>query len=221
MLNKIANIDSAKGYKSTKRQASAGAYERYLHNFAENKEIHGDSVEFSPAAVFLASVNWKLAEISYPSENEIAMDFYIDDIHFFINLDFTTFYKTIYQKVTLNKVVNGLEGKQKQTVSLLVAKPPIRIFEKYAKFSVDGIQTMFKRIKKMRLFGQINRYETFTISMLTDGIEDEIYKDFTNIFNVIYSFISKLGKFGINKTVQVPQNENEKIIFEKITVNNV
>lgn len=73
----------------------------------------------------------------------------------------------------------------------------------------------------MKLFGQINRYETFTISMLTDGIEDEIYKDFTNIFNVIYSFISKLGKFGINKTVQVPQNENEKIIFEKITVNNV
>ncbi len=222
MLNKIVNIESTKGYKSSNRPKSTGIYERFLHSFDEEKSGGKDSVHFSPAALFLSSVNWRLAELSYPAENELKLDFCIEDVHFYIDLDFNTFYKTAYQQIKLEKdATNNLGQKQKQTVILLVAKPQIRIFEKFPAFGINGIQKMFDKIKKLKINGLLRKHDFLVFSMLKENTEEEMYKDFTNVFYVIYSFIAKLEKFGINKASRFPRYDGERIIFDKISVKNV
>jgi hypothetical protein len=220
MLNKVANIEPSKGYTSSSRK-NATPYEKAFRTYVENVSHEHDSVQFSPAAVFLAAVQWRLAEVNYSSENEVVLEFCIGDIKFNVDLNFTDFYKTTHQKVKMEKVVGGINGSKKQVVELFVKKPPIRIFEKYSQFQISGIQALFEKISKLKLTGQIRKYETFTMSMLSEGLEDAIYRDFVNIFNVIYSFIAKLGKFGINKAAKFPESKAEKIIFEKIAVTNV
>ncbi len=219
MLNKIANIEASKGYNSSGRR-NVSSYEKYLHSFGESENLSKDSVQFSPAAVFLAAVNWKLAEINRSSENELNLNFYIEDVHFLINIDFTDFYRTTHQKILMEKKVKTRNGNTIQQVELFVQKPPVRLFEKYPSVPIEGIQALFSKISKLKLKGQLQKYETFTFSILKDGIEESLYDDFVNIFFILYSFIAKLGGYGISKSVRFPSTDAERIIFEKITVKN-
>ncbi len=220
MLNKISNIESAKGYKSSNNKLRSTGYEKILHSYTATEDAPLDSVQFSPATVFLSSVNWDSVELHYESSNDLILSFAISNINFTIELNFVDFYKTSHQKVLLKRKFSKY-GKQKiQSITLLVKKPEIKIFDKYPKFEIPGIKRLFYKITNLNLEGQYSRNDIFTINELLDGIDDLIYEDFVNIFYVIYSFIAKLGKYGLTKSTVFPASNKNKIAIEKITVRN-
>ncbi len=220
MLNKIANISSSKNYGSNSR-GSISRYEKYYNHLSEKSEMTKDQVVLSPATVFLASVNWNFSEINYESEDELNLKFSIDDVKFILNIDFKDFTKTSYQDIILEHFAKGITNNKRQVVKLKVKKPHVKIFEKYAPFPINGIKALFQKISSLNINGEINRNTSFTLSVLKEGIEEQIFNDFKNIFFVVYSFASKLGKYNFSRNTRFPENLGDDIIIEKVIVKNV
>ena len=103
---------------------------------------------------------------------------------------------------------------------MLVQKPGIRLFEKFPPFSIPGISLVFKRIEKMNIKSEFYKYESLALHSLLDGLEQQIYEDFTKIFFVIYSFIDKLGKYDLNHMYVFPKNNMNNILIEKVLAHN-
>ncbi len=220
MLNKITNISSSKNYGSGGR-GGVSRYEKYYNHLSKTSDMTKDQVVLSPATVFLASVNWNFSEINYDSEDELNLKFSIDDVKFILNVDFKDFTKTSYQNFILERLTKGIANNKRQVVKLKVKKPPVKIFEKYAPFPINGIKALFQKISSLNINGEINRNTSFALSALKEGIEEQIFNDFKNIFFVVYSFVSKLGKYNLSKEIKFPDKSGEKVLVEKVIVQNV
>jgi hypothetical protein len=217
MFDKIANIGILKDNSGRNPYTS---FEKTGKRKARQEKSVGDSISFSPAAIFLAEVKWGLSGVDYSSNSLVKFDFYIGAINFKLQIDFNDFYKTSHQDVWVSKEVLKHGKKKKYVTKLLIKKPKIRLFEKFAPFNIPGIQNFFARIEKLNVGSEFYKYESMALISLIDGMTDQIYEEFTKIFFVIYSFIDKLDKYDINHMYVFPETSLDRIVVEKVFAQN-
>ena len=156
MFDKIANIGILKDNSGRNPYSS---YNKTGKKKTRNEKSIGDSISFSPAAIFLAEVKWGLSGVDYSSNSLVKFDFNIGAINFKLQIDFNDFYKTSHQEVWVSKEVYKYGKKKKYVTKLLVKKPKIRLFEKFSPFDIPGIQSFFERIEKLNIGTEFYKYE--------------------------------------------------------------
>ncbi len=216
MLNKIGNIENSSKFTHTHRK-NLSIYEKYSKSNAFAEDLGQDSITFSPAATFISQVNWQIGEVDYSSSNNVLLDFFIENVHFKMNIDIVDFYRNSYQKVFLSSERTSLTKRRLFNVILLVKKPDIRLFERYSSFPIKGIQSLFNKLEKLNFTSDLLRFEEVVYSTILDGVEENVLVDFTNIFYVIYSFLHKLKKYDIQNHFEFPVGRNNLIKIEKVT----
>ena len=115
MFDKIANIGILKDNSGRNPYSS---YYKTGKKKTRNEKSIGDSISFSPAAIFLAEVKWGLSGVDYSSNSLVKFDFNIGAINFKLQIDFNDFYKTSHQEVWVSKEVYKY-GKKKKYVTKL------------------------------------------------------------------------------------------------------
>lgn len=218
MLDRVLNIKTRMGVRSEERAAS---YEKFAANPAMKDAFGKDSIIFSPAALYLAKLNWQLREINYPSKDKIFLDFYISDFHFQIEIDFLVFYSKERQTIHISRIKKPRDKRKRYSAFLSVKKDKMRFMEDYMETDLDGIKILFDRIIDLEARDRLVIGNRGASRNLISGIETRLFSDLQYIFAAIFTFIDKLAKFNVIKKHKFSGDTSEPVIIETIKVADV
>lgn len=218
MLDRVLNIKTGIGIRGEERAAS---YEKFVSTPAMKEAFGKDSIIFSPAALYLAKLNWQLREINYPTKDKVFLDFYIGDFHFQIEIDFLIFYSRNRQTLHISRIKKPVDKRKRYSTFLSVRKDKLRLMEEYLEADLEGIKILFDRIIDFDTNNRLAENTTQDNQRLLAGIETRLYSDLQYIFAAIFTFIDKLGKFNVIKNHKFSDEVSEQVIIENIKVADV
>ncbi len=215
MLEKIINIKPDFHYKSK------GVKNPYSDKYAElaglNRNSYHDSIEFSPAAVFLSKINWKLKNKTSQSGEKLNLIFYIKDLEFSTEIDFVNFYNETRQSYKILKAAEFRNKKINIELTVTVKKEKISIENNIENVKIIALNKLFERILSLEMIGEIDKYESSALKDLKDGIEEEVIAEFDFINNAVFTLTNKLGKSKLIENFIFPAELSEKVTIEKFT----
>lgn len=210
MLERILNIKTE--LDLTRKQKSS--YEKFLTKPSTVKEFGRDSIVFSPAAIYMARLNWHLLEVSQIKDGCMRFSFVIEGKEFSTELCFKTFYSDIRQSYRVSK---DFDDNKKTIIEVSVFKDLVKLEDEGKSFSLKNLNILFGRIVDLELSGSIERPNSCFLEELMDGIEIPVAGEFANIQASLYSFIHKLGKFNFIKNYSFRTDFLDPVIIDKIT----
>jgi len=216
VLEKILNINPNGSYKGKKKTSSRTEFP--LHYNVSGKHSIKDTITFSPAALFLAHINWELKEIQYPSSENVFLKFIIAGIEFFVEINLNELYSNIMQQFSILNVHRSKIKEKAVLVKLSVAKDKVVIMENPIKFEIPFINQLYDRILDLDLHSALTNEDDIMMKNLTDGIKEQLLEEFQNILYGVYTFLDKLGKFNLVKNYLFEHEVNDPLIIERITV---
>ncbi len=216
MLEKILNINPNGSYKGKKKPGSRGEFS--LHNNVPEKHSIKDTISFSPAALFLAHINWELKEIQYPNSEHVLLKFIIEGIEFFVEINLNELYSNIMQQFSILNTHRSKVKEKAVLIKLSVAKDKITVFENPMRFEIPFINQLYDRILDLDLQSALTEEDGLMMKNLTYGIKYQLLEEFQKILHGIYTFLDKLGKFNLVKNYLFTKEVNDSLIIERITV---
>jgi len=214
MLSKISKISS----DAPAQGGGSGFYYPFRKKMEKKNTnlIVDDHANISPALNFLSNFKWILNELSFPDENNVALDFTIENIRFKTHINYINFLTeprfnyTLLSELTTNDVVSKI------LVNVSVQKNPAQFLQYYNLIPLQATQVLLERIHNLNVENQITKYDIDVLQELLDGIESDIKNEFEFINNTIYTLIEKLGTLGLKENHIFYSVSEENIIIEKI-----
>jgi len=217
MLDPILNINPNERYKSGSKS------QQHFYSIQKNTEEKNhtrDSALFSPLAKLLSKINWQIINISYPSRDQIRLNFLKDNLEFLTLIDFNTLYKEQYHKFFISKK-EIIENKVFEAkVELKVQKETITTLDKIIPLEIENIQELFSRILYLDYSqNEENNYaDPQLFSQLLFEVEDQIHEELNLILTAIYTFISIQQKSKIRNNITLNTYQNNPIIIQRVSI---
>lgn len=214
MLDKITNIKTDLNLNSKEKRSE---YEKFARK-PFLREIFGkDSIVFSPAAIFLARLNWHLNEIKNDEKDLYVFDFFVDSIRFLLEIDIKNFFEQRNQAIKIIK--HDESSGSKLLTKMEVLKSSGSFSDNKQVLGISEINKFLDSIFNLHIEGELNRSDSFIIDELADDNIDELYYELDQINKAVYKLIEKLGKLNFNEGYSFSQfDELTKIKIDKIVV---
>lgn len=216
MLDRIINIKTDLNYTSGHgRKIQDRAYHGDIHSHLQLK----DSIRFSPAAVFLSKINWKLREIRRKGKEKLNLLFTIDDLEFLTEIDLLNFYAANRQVYCVTRSFDQAKPAFK-IIMHFSARKKSRLNENDITYmKLTGIPALFSEAFPL----QMNRnndeiYEN--IYALADNLKPDIEGEFDYINSALIVLNDKLGGGNFLNKFNFENDFKDSIILEKITAIN-
>ncbi|HEX2865807.1 MAG TPA: hypothetical protein VHO03_02135 [Ignavibacteriales bacterium] len=225
MLDKIVNIKNTLPYlkeKDVYNSLEKANLERILAGTVKTAQAGAkDSIRFSPAAHYLARINWRLKDLAIDQDGGklfIALSAGGYDIH--TELDFLNFHITARQFYEITSISPA--GNKTALVRLRISAAKKSKFTQDEKIMAGfpGLDELIGRIYSLELTGEIDKYYSPALKELMDGIKETLIGEFDYINAALFTLVDRIapGKMATN---YVFNDENsEPIIIEKIKVLN-
>ncbi len=217
MLDPILNINPNERYKSgSKSQQNFYSIQKNT----EEKNHPRDSALFSPLARLLSKINWQIINVSYPTRDQIRLNFLKDDLEFLTLIDFNTLYTENYHEFLISKkgIIQDKDFEYK--VGLKVQKETITTLDKIIPLEIENIQELFSRILYLDYAeNEENNYtDQLLFSELLFEVEDQINSELNLILTAIYTFISIQQKSKIRNNFTLNTDQNNPIIIQRVSI---
>ncbi|HEX2964050.1 MAG TPA: hypothetical protein VHO43_19785 [Ignavibacteriales bacterium] len=224
MLDKIINIKATLPY-----QKESGVYnnletanlERILAGTVKTTQGSKDSIKFSPAAHFLARINWRLKDLAIDNEGgKLLIAFSAGGYEIHTEIDFLKFHLTARQfyEITGIRVSGGKTARARIRIS--AAKKGRLPQDEKALLSFPGLDELFKRVFSLELSGEIDKYYSSALPELMDGIRETLITEFDYINGALFTLIDRISPGKMAPNYVYSDERNETLIIEKIKVLN-
>ncbi len=213
MLDKIINI---KTDLNLSRNGNPFIHGKTYNKTADGRFVPYDSIIFSPAAQYLAKVNWKLKEIHQISKSKVKVNFLYSGFEFQTEIDYHKLFSLSREFFRVMKdTTNDYEG-NKSLIVLSVKKNKIIYMNNPKIVSLNYLNVLFERIEGLDIKDELNKYDCYALGEILNDLTEGINKEFQYIISVLYTFIEKLNNFQTNQNYQFKSNDEEAVIIEKI-----
>ncbi len=211
MLDKIVHISSDMQFKYCKKQSQ---YKNLKAKKHISEIFSHDSIFFSPAAIYLSSLQWTFNEITFPTENKINLDFLISNFHFSTGIDVQhlTTLPELNLKVSAKIVELNKEGDFAFYFKL--QKKYFKFEENNKKVELNNLYTIFRRALEIDDFSE--EISELKKRSLLENIENDLYEELNIIFDKIFVLIAKLKKFNLSENYFVHEINEPKIRIKDI-----
>ena len=212
MLSKITDIQTGNGFESQNHKPD-GFSRAYRRDSSNLKEFH-DSVEFSPAMLYLNQVKWRLKKLN--KDNEVlGLAVLIADYEFQTTIDLENInsLQRIYYKV-VKPIEDYKNIKSVYGAFLLNNLKRMKLPE--SEVGLKALDKIFNRFLEREELKNISNWEENIIfENILNNIEEELTKEFEAVTEVLFSFVEKFtGKsVGIMQFNQEPSS-NRLLIIE-------
>jgi hypothetical protein len=224
MLDKIINIKATLLYQKEKdvyNSLERANLEKFLAVTVKNKQGTKDSIKFSPAAHFLARINWRLKDLAFDHDGgKLLIAFSTGGYDINTEVDFLNFHIAVRQfyEITGGTVLKNKIVKARIRISAAKkSKPPQ---DEKAILSFPGLDELFKRIYSLELSGEIDKYYSSALPELMDGIGETLVAEFEYINGALFTLIDRISPGKIAPNYVFGDDRNEPLIIEKIKVLN-
>ncbi len=214
MLEKIENISRNKSYK--RKRHSAG-FDQIFNKQVEPAKNVKDSISFSPAAVYLASLKWTIREIEYSSPDNVNLIFFIGEFEFRTKVNVTDYFNEPRQLFYVSRAEIGSNTKNKVTIKINVKKLLVKSLTTNSYVDVGVLREVFDRAKELKIIHNFDTNDSSMINEIQDGYEERLYNEFSKIINNIYTFINKHDRFHVPNQFTFNDNNHELISIEEIS----
>ena len=223
MLDKIINIKAALQYQKEKgiyNSSEKSSLEEILAGAVKNIPGVKDSIKFSPAAHFLARINWQLKDLALDNGGKLVIAFSIGTFDFRTEVDFLNFHTAARQfyeissgRIAGNKYIKAQLGisAAKKSKSPVDEKPEV---------DLPGLNALFNRVFSLELSGEIDKYYSSALHELMDGINGTLIGEFDYINAALFTLIDKISPGKMAPNYVFGDERNEPLIIEKIKVLN-
>ena len=215
MLEKVENINPKGSFKQKDRKRKKES--AYHAHFVE-KHFIKDSIVLSPAAQFLANLNWTLKDIQYLSNDKILLNFLIDEVEFYTEIDLDKLYTEEMQLFHILKSNVKYSGEEKILIQLMIYKDMVKTVDDDLKFEIPVISDLFDKVFDLKLKTDIGKEDYVLLRNLIEDIEEQLVEEFQYVLYGIYTFLDKLGKFNLVKNYLFNYDIDNPLRIEKITV---
>lgn len=213
MLEKIENISRNKPYKGKRHSTN---FDKYFNKDSAPIKTVKDSINFSPAALYLSSLKWDIREIEYPSSDDIAFTFFIGEFEFRTKINLTDFFIEPLQLFSVSKTEIRNNTKNKIVAKININKLLVKTLTTNSDTELEVFRKLFGRIKSLKNHNS-DAKNTLILNDLSAGYEKELFYEFRKIINSIYTFINKQEKFHIPNRFKFKDNNFELVKIEEIS----
>lgn len=224
MLDKIINIKATLPYQKERgvyNNLETANLERILAGTVKTTQGSKDSIKFSPAAHFLARINWRLKDLAIDNEgSKLLIAFTMGGYEIHTEIDFLKFHVTPRQfyEITSTRVSGSKTIRARIRIS--AARKSKHAQEEKALLSFPGLDELFKRVHELGLSGEIDKYYSSALPELMDGIKETLMAEFDYIYDALFTLIDRISPGKIASNYVFSNERDEKLIIEKIKVIN-
>jgi hypothetical protein len=215
MLDRILNINPQDKYKSGVKISN--------HPYAVNRHDHDknnskDSALISPLARLLSKINWEIIKIEYPSNDEILLNFLVNDLEFLTVVNLNDINEIPLQEFLIYKTTLSQNLKIRTEIKLLSKKQEISIINRPDPIITENIEYLFNRIGEFTNYETYSSSEKIVLNNFIFGFEKEINEELDYILHVIYTFISTRFQSKIKNNSFLKTEGNIPIIMQEVAI---
>lgn len=214
MLERIENISRNKQYRGKRHSNN---FNNYFNKSSASVNIGKDSISFSPAALYLATLKYTIREIEYPSGDVIGFDFFIDEFEIETKINLAEFFIQPRQVFYLSRSIMGNNSSYKTTIKLNVNKLIVKSLLNNDEAEAKVFRELFDRIKELKINSNFDINDSSVVNLLKDGYEERLFSNFSTIINNLYTFIYKHEKFQVPNQFKFKGNDYGLISIEEIS----
>jgi hypothetical protein len=215
MLDRILNINPQDKYKSGIK-VNNNLYAVNRHD--QEKHNSKDSALISPLARLLSRINWQIIKIEYPSNEEILLNFMVNEFEFLTIVNLNEIYESSFQQFSIfNQFLhNGVQIRTE--VNLLSKKEKISIIDSPDPIITENIEYLFEKIGEYTNHRKYSSTDKIVLNNLIFGIENKIKEELEYILKVIYTFISTRFQSRIKNNTFLKTEGNIPIIMQEVAI---
>ncbi len=189
MLNKIINISPGSDFNHPNKFGKNGR--SFYHN-SVNEYNNKDSVNLSPAILYISRLNWHLKQIKNSSNDSIFIAFEIADLLFETTVEVGNLKSPEYlnYKIIKEKSRYDISKKFMAEITADIQKSNGSEIADVIKF--NGLNTLFDRIFMLDVESEISLRDSISLNNLFEGIEMKVEEEFNYINNNLIIFVEKL-----------------------------
>jgi hypothetical protein len=189
MLDKIKNIDSGSDYRGPGSQflLKKNPYQRH---YSRGTELH-DSVNISPALLFLNQINWKLKDFKHEVNEKLFIDFIVSNIEFQTNIEI----------VSLNSLhslnYNIIKGNEEDKKGKILAQLSVNLdgvdYERDDLIvNFNTLHVFLERLFKLNIETELSVGDSLALKNLLDGLMSGIKNELDHVNSLLFIFFDKL-----------------------------
>ncbi len=213
MLDRVLNISPEY------RDRRASVYQERTRKNSGRSASRIDSISFSPAAVFLGSMDWLPKELKYSDEDKLFLHFFIQEFEIKLELDIQNLYSNNRQVMTVLKYYPA--GNKKIGLLISLKKKNVKTLDGVVKRKFPGLKKLMDSAYDLELQDDFSRKDSLAIQLIVGENEEELFNEFDFIMTTIYTLIEKMGKTSVIRNFQFKEDSLPRIMIEKIAVVNV
>ena len=181
MLDRILNINPQDKYKSGVKIAN---HPHAVNRHDQEKNNSKDSVLISPLARLLSKINWEILKIEYPSNDEIMLNFLVNEIEFLTIINLNEIYESTFQQFSISKQFSRNSVKMLTEVNLQSKKDAISLINRPDPIVTENIEYMISKIGDFAKHKKYYTSEKIVLNNFILGIERNI-NECNKLFTVI------------------------------------
>lgn len=216
MLEKILNINPQDKYKSGLKVPSGNNF--IVNKYDQDRQNSRDSALFSPLAKLMSQINWRILNIEYPSNDEILMNFMVNDLEFITVINFNEMYSKPYQEFSIYRTRNLLNKRKHYEAKLKVEKYEVSILQTPDPIETENLSILIDRIAKLNFMNNQKIFDLNILNKLINDIKLDINKELNYILKVIYTFISTRNKSKVKNNFLLKTKKNIPIIMQEVAI---
>lgn len=216
MLDKIKNIESGSDYRGPGSQFLLNKNPNQRH-FSRGTELH-DSVNISPALLFLNQINWKLKDFKHEVNERMFIDFIVSNIEFQTNIEIVSLnslHSLNYNIIKENKE----ERNQKILAQLSVRLDRIDYERNDLIVDFNTMHVFLERLFKLNVKTELNMGDSVALKNLLDGLMTGIKDEFDHVNSLLFIFFDKLTGIKLKNEIQL-ESVPEPVSIKKIKLIN-
>jgi len=215
MLNKIDNISAGSEFSKSTKPAGPGINAASVNS--RRADVH-DSVNISPALLFLNQVNWRLKEFKHSGNEKLYLNFIVSNIEFFTKIDLVNLTKAESLNYNLLKEENTINSRVKIYTDISSGLKEIRYDMEPYLINFSALNVFFRRVMEMKIYRELTRGDSYIFNDLLNGITNGIQNEFEQLNNQVFVFIYKLINIKKENALNITSNFNETFTINSLKV---
>ncbi len=218
MLDKINNISASNEYGRT---GNSNSFSNVLNSVYNKKADAYDSVNISPAMLYLTQIGWRLKEFKHTVNEKIYIVFVASDIEFQTTIDLTEFNNITKLDYRIVKEKNGDNWRSKIFLEITSFIEKIKYDMEPRIINFSGLNVFLHRIFDKNIYHEVTDEDTYLINDLLANTLPGIINEFEAMNNFLFIFVEKLTGIKLNFNKNDNYENKEPISIKRIKVLNV